>query len=229
MIGMIIPTRSRPESVQQIINAWHETGAWGAAYPLFVIDSDDARLDDYRRALDTPELTRGYIEAGDWQPMVPKLNVAAYYQTANYPVLGFMGDDHRPRTELWAQSLLSLHTRRPGHVAYGRDGLQDQALPTWWTMDSRIVKALGNMVPAPVQHMYCDNAIKEMAARAERLVYMPDILIEHMHPIAEKAPWDSQYRRVNRPEQYERDRSAFVGWLSDGLARDAKIMASVGR
>jgi hypothetical protein len=36
-------------------------------------------------------------------------------------------------------------------------------------------------------------------------VYLPDVIIEHLHPAAGKAEMDEGYARVNQPKWYEED------------------------
>jgi hypothetical protein len=135
--------------------------------------------------------------------------------------IAFMGDDHLPRTEHWPSMLLAeLGQARTG-IVYGRDGIQNERLPTWWAMTPDIVRTLGRMVPADVEHLYCDNAIKDLGQAADCLRYLPDVLIEHMHPVAGKAPMDAGYARVNAHGQYERDRRAYEAWRANDLARQA--------
>lgn len=224
-LGVLIPTRSRPHNVSPILRAWAETGAFGVADPIFVVDADDAKLPQYISALSGPG-TKWTI-APSWQPLVPKLNTAAMAHQPFYPFLAFMGDDHIPRTPMWAHKLIEEHVVNRAAIVYGKDGLQDARLCTWWSMDSRLVLKLGRMVPAPVQHMYCDNSVMALGGAIASINYRPDVLIEHMHPFAGKAPTDDQYERVNRREQYARDEAQFHAWIECGLARDATLLAGI--
>lgn len=215
---MLIPSRGRPESVARMAQAWTETRADKQATALWLLDADDPRIEEYRNEI---ALT-GWMKIGvqdHWTPMVPKLNRGAVLAAEAFPLVGFMGDDHLPRTADWADFISGfLHQVYDPAIVYGRDGYQDERLPTWWVMSAAIVKALGRMVPAPVQHMYCDNSIMEMGKQAGRLHYLPDVYIEHMHPVAGKAESDEGYRRVNRPEQYDRDLVSFRQWRATMLA-----------
>lgn len=222
---VLVPSRSRPESVRRMVDAWHATGAFGVAKLAFVVDMDDAQIEEYGRELDRPEVETVAMAA--WQPMVPKLNLAASWAINDAPAVAFMGDDHLPRTPMWANRLVTELAVSGPSIVYGRDGIQDERLPTWWAMSSSIVRALGRMVPADVQHLYCDNAILELGKAADCLRYLPDVLVEHLHPVAGKQEWDDQYRRVNRRQQYDRDGAAFRAWVKDGLARDASLITDL--
>jgi hypothetical protein len=116
-----------------------------------------------------------------------------------------MGDDHRPRTVGWdAAYLNALHELGTG-IVYGDDRLQGEALPTQCAMTADIVRALGYMAPAGLRHLAVDNFWLDLGRGAGCLRYLPDVVVEHMHPLAGKAEWTPGHRRVNAPAMYERD------------------------
>lgn len=228
-LTVLVPTRSRPQNVVPVIQAWHATGAFHVATLVFGIDVDDSQYDKYVEiSKQHPEPQFGLLP--EWQPLVPKLNKMALLAAQESPIVAFMGDDHLPRTALWAHHLIEDHliSRGQQKIWYGRDGFQDQRLPTWWSMDSRVIQTLGRMVPAPVQHLYCDNAIKVLGEKADTLGYDERILIEHMHPLAGKGTMDAQYERVNRNAQYETDQRLFAGWHMGQADEDARLIRSIG-
>lgn len=226
-LAMLVPSRGRPGSVSRMLDAWESTGGFDHARLIWVLDADDPEFEAYAKELQRSSNRGGYIaEVARWKPMVVKLNQAARVFARDFPAVGFMGDDHLPRTDGWAAELtnaLSVMWPDPA-IVYGRDGFQDARLPTWWAMNSSVVHALGRMVPADVQHLYCDNAILELGTQAECITYLPSVLIEHMHPAAGKAESDDGYRRVNRRQQYERDLAQFRAWVQDGLARHVTLL-----
>jgi hypothetical protein len=129
-----------------------------------------------------------------------------------------MGDDHRPRTRGWdAAYLEALHDLGTG-IVYGDDLLQGANLPTQCAMTSNIVQALGCMAPATLRHMYVDNAWRALGEAAGCLRYLPEVVVEHLHPVAGKAEWDDNYRRVNAPEMYGHDADAFGEYLRGQFA-----------
>jgi hypothetical protein len=225
---VVVPTRGRPHAVVPIVEAWNVTGAWDDAELLFVVDADDPTSDGYREALALAPLADQLVGtavrlmvADRWQPLVPKLNEAVAGFVDDYWALGFAGDDHRPRTTGWARAMLAALVDMGTGVVYGNDLLHGERLASSWVMTSDIVRTLGRMVPAPVEHMACDNAVMALAADAGCLAYLPDVVIEHLHPLVGKAEWDPGYWRVNRPEQYERDMATFTAWVESGLVEDA--------
>lgn len=233
---VIVPTRSRPHNVAPVVESWRATHAFEQGAELvFVVDQDDPALDAYADKFASfgagPNPGRqevSWLGAGKWRPLVPKLDHAAEYLliTQRPYALGFAGDDHRPRTDGWvAEYLRELHDLGTGVVSCS-DGYRGDDLPTQWAMTSDIVEALGRMVPAPVEHLYCDDAVRELARAADCYRFRADLVIDHLNPWAgQRAPKDPQYERVNSHEQYAKDRPSYRTWKRNGgLAADAEIV-----
>jgi len=156
--------------------------------------------------------------------MVAKLDAVAASVASDYFALGFMGDDHLPRTNGWAQRYVDALRELGTGIVYGNDLLQGERLCTQWTMTSDIVRALGRMVPAPVDHLYSDNSVMVLGDHARCICYLPDVVVQHCHPFGGTAELDDQYRRVNAPEQYKRDKASYRGWTRAQMAKDvAKV------
>lgn len=233
---VIVPTRSRPHAVAPIVEAWAETGAWDdGAELLFAADRDDPQHEAYHDAVQAA--ARRYrvpvaMQVSDvWRPMVHKLDtVAAALAAGRYAVnLGFAGDDHRPRTPGWVRRYLTVLRGMGTGVVSCPDGYRPDDLPTQWAMTADIVNALGAMVPAGVEHLYCDDAVRELAKRAGCYAYLDDLLIEHLHPVAGH-PGDEQHARVNSRDQYRRDRAAYRAWRDGGkLGEQVQILTALRR
>lgn len=219
---VIVPSRGRPHNAERLIEAFEVTGAFEVAQLVFAIEADDPEHDNY---VIREEQNRSWaLSYPEWQPMVHKLNAAAdHLLTAyDYPYVMFMGDDHVPRTYGWARTYVAELRRMGTGVVYGDDLVQGERLCTQWAMSSSIVHTLGRMVPAPVEHMYCDNSIMDVARAAGCLKYLPDVKIEHAHPVAGRGAWDASYQKTNAREQYRKDHRAYMEWKNSrsGLTED---------
>ena len=230
---VVVPSRGRPDNARRLAQAFALTCKTRPRL-FFAIDDDDPSVGDY------PDAVKAYARAwpykcGPWQPMVTKLNgmVYPYAETDDAPfVLGFMGDDHLPITPGWDTKVLAALREMGTGVVYGDDGFRHADLASSWFMTADIVRALGRMVPAPVEHLACDNAVMDLAREAGCLRYLPDVLIEHRHPLAGKSEWDSSYARTNSAAQYHKDLTTYAEWRlrPDGMAADvAKVAALVDR
>lgn len=236
---IIVPTRSRPANVAPLVESFRETGAFDDGVELyFVADRDDPEFDAYAAAVDDASRLQRLVDArrvitlldaSYWQPLVPKLNRAADYLcvTRKPDHIGFMGDDHRPRSAGWAKAYRDELVSAGTGIVSCPDGYRPDDLPTHWVMTADIVRALGGrMVPAPVEHLYCDDAIRELGKAAGCYRWRADILVDHLNPYAaQRAPMDEQYERVNSSAQYRTDRPRYRTWRRDGgLAADAHIV-----
>lgn len=227
-LAVVVPTRGRPENVRKVISAWDFTNAWDSADLVLAVDADDPEIRGYRdlfeehRHPDTDEPLFSIVVQDVWRPMVHKLDrvAVALAESRTYFAVAFAGDDHLPQTIGWAARYLTvLHELGTGMV-YGDDGYQGSKLSTEWAVTADAVRTLGRMVPAPVEHMYCDNSMMDLFGGAGALRHLPEVRIEHMHPIAGKAQTDAQYRRVNHRDQFRKDRLAYEGWKRSGLSAD---------
>lgn len=236
---MIVPTRSRPHNVAPLVQAWRDTRAFeDGAELVFVIDEDDPALAEYAAALVGVEAGPSpgqqpvsWIAAARHEQLVPKLNKAAHYLrvTQDPYALGFMGDDHRPRSAGWVAAYRHELELMVTGIVSCHDGHRPDDLPTQWAMTADIVRALGRMVPAPVEHLYCDDAIRDLGKAAGCYTFRLDLVIDHFNPYAgQRAPMDAQYERVNSGEQYRRDRPQYRTWRRNGgLAADAHTVESL--
>jgi hypothetical protein len=64
-----------------------------------------------------------------------------------------------------------------------------------------------------MKHLYLDNFWKALGEDLGNLAYLPQVIIEHLHPVAGKAEWDEGYRAVNAQEVYSFDRLMFDNYI----------------
>lgn len=226
---MIVPTRGRPGNTSELIEAWTATTSRHADL-LIAVDDDDPDLDGYR-ALGLPEAVTplgGQIRmtVGPRERLGGTLNTLSHRYAPHYRALGFLGDDHRPRTRHFDAALIGALDRLHTGIVYGDDLFQGPNLPTAVAMTSDIVTTLGYMCPGGLVHMYLDNAWKAWGEGIGRLAYLPHVVIEHLHPHAGKGTTDDRYTEVwdlmgpdeQRWQTYRQHRLALdIGLLRDHL------------
>jgi hypothetical protein len=210
-LAILVPTRGRPGNVRRVIGAWDFTNGWSHADLILIVDADDPELAGYRAVAEEDRRVQLY-QVPRWMPMVHKLDLAAREMAGRYWALGFAGDDHLPQTIGWAERYVTVLRELRTGMVYGDDGYQGAKLSTEWAVTSDVIRALGRMVPARVEHMFCDNAVLDLFTSAGAVRHLPEVRIEHMHPVAGKARTDAQYQRVNSRDQMNRDRRAYQEW-----------------
>jgi hypothetical protein len=189
------------------------------------LDEDDPCKPDYVTMLDAYPSDRVIVIGGRWRSLCDWVNhVAATCGGCHaFDIVGQIGDDHHPRTTGWDAAITDA--MKPMGVVYGNDLHQGDRLPTAAFVDAEIVRRLGYMVPSTIQHLYMDNWFKLLGERLGTLSYLPDVVIEHMHPHAGKAEMDDGYRQVNSPDAYRAGKRAFQAYVQHQLEADLVKLA----
>lgn len=221
---VIVPSRGRPEAATELTEAFRATCTTDT-HLLFVVDESDPTRDDY---LNLPHGLQASTLVAPSTTMVEALNLAAGHavSSSRNHAIGFMGDDHRPRTIGWDAAYVGALLEMRGGIVYGNDLLQGENLPTQCAMTGDIVRALGYMCPPELTHLCVDNFWLDLGRAAGCIRYLPEVVVEHMHPLAAKAEWDEGHLRVNDPAMYHRDRAAYALYRGDRFTADvAKVKA----
>lgn len=212
-----------------MVRSLRDTAHLFATQVILVVDRDDPELDGYLR------LPGKFTEAGTGLPLRPPdrpsvmvlddeltgdlvraTNTAAARVWDDDCIIGHVGDDHRFRTPGWDR-VIEAALSDPG-IAYGDDLLQGANLPTAVFMSSAIPRTLGYFALPTCRHMRIDRAWKRLGEGLGRLRYLPDVVIEHLHPSAGKAPSDAGYERA--VAGWPADKTAYRAWVRDGLGPD---------
>ena len=200
---VVVPSRGRPENADRLAKAFIDTNTEADLY--FIVDNDDPRWVEYTnhdryKVLPADNKTGGCAAS---------LNTGAVYllditKFPFYDYFVFMGDDHLPRTEGWDKAFMEALGHNTG-IVYGDDLLQGANLPTAFGMSRDLVNELRGMTFPGCIHLFFDNFVKQLGLDLNYLKYLPNVIIEHLHPVAGKAEMDEGYARVNQPKWYEQD------------------------
>lgn len=212
-----------------MVRSFRETTHLLATNLILVVDSDDPHLGEYidipgrfmapsgGKPLAPPDAIHVMVLRADETGSLTKAtNTAAKRVWDDDVVIGHVGDDHLFRTPGWDRAMVEA-LREPG-IAYGNDLNVRELLPTAPFISSAIPRALGWYALPACAHMYIDNAWKMLGQGLDRLRYLPDVIIEHMHPSVRKARDDEGYQRANAA--WAADQRAFDLWLEVGYAND---------
>lgn len=222
---VIVPSRGRPQAVAEMAQAFGDT-CTGSTRLVFMTDDDDPDEDGYlEQVINLGISMEGKaiaLRSGPNVSMVDALNRAARRVLNEDPyAIAFMGDDHRPRTKGWDTRYLDALRQLGTGIVFGNDLLQGQRLPTQVAMTADIVRALGWMAPPVLRHLYVDDFWRDLGVHAGCLRYLPDVVVEHLHPVAGKAEMDEGYARVNDARVYDADQAAYREFQASGAFRAA--------
>jgi hypothetical protein len=204
---VIIPSRSRPETVTQVAEDFFGNGT-SKADLMFATDDDQPPY---------PDFSGVRFRRGPRLRMCGTLNMWAVEEAPWYKYIGFMGDDHRTRTPGWDEKVIeALETH---NIVYGNDLIWGEGLPTAVFMRSEVIQKLGYMAPPALKHLYLDNFWLELG-RATTIKYLPDVIIEHLHPSVGKAEWTPEYQEVNDQALYAADEAALKEYFETQFQND---------
>jgi glycosyltransferase involved in cell wall biosynthesis len=217
-LTVLVPSRGRPHNIQQLLESWENT-VTGDTHLIVIVDDDDPTLEEY---IKLPVEVR----VGPRLRIGGTLNVVAPEVATTSRNIGFMGDDHRPRTKGWDEVFINELDKLKVGVVYGNDLYHGANLATSVIMTSNIVSTLGYMcVPGSI-HLFLDNFWMELG-RGTSITYFDDVIIEHVHPFFQKAPSDNTYIEANSPEVWNADETTFNNYVATQLQDDLQKLRTL--
>ena len=212
-LAVIVPTRERSHKIDELIPQFAKTRE-GDTDLVICLDGDDAiNYADVMEKFDYDwvrfQVGKGRKKLNAW------LNEQAPIEAEKYKYVGFMGDDHRPRTNGWDVKLTEVLEPHKYGVSYGNDLLQGMNLATACIQTSTIIQKLGFFSPPRQIHLFLDNYWMALGIKTN-LEYLDNVVIEHMHFINNKSQEDRLYREVNSPDITNHDKVQWEEYLLSG-------------
>lgn len=228
---VIVPSRGRPVQAAELYETLAATCT--TRTDVFLAwDDDDPAAGGYQELTCGDRLPSAGGECRLWTTSGPRQGLGAWTnqvaaeQAGHYRALASLGDDHRPRTRGWDERLLAALDEHGGTgIAYGNDLLMGERLPTAAVISSDIVTALGWMCLPSLRHYFVDNVWSVLGSSAGCLRYLPDVIIEHLHPLATWEVPDATYREAQAG--YEADHAAFQEWMRDAAVADVAAVRNL--
>ena len=135
-------------------------------------------------------------------------------------IIMFAADDIVFRTPQWDVIVQKKFDEYEDKIlfVYGEDGYQKGRIGTHGFIHRYWMELLGYVLPPKLASTYTDEWITELSERVGRRCYMPELLIEHLHPAVGKAPMDVIY---TTRKEVPGDIGAFYKELEPDRIRDA--------
>lgn len=226
-IVVVMPSRGRPTRAREAARAARATAHLVSTRIIVAVDADDPTLPAYRAALAYPdagaEVSLVTLYDGEGGNLTNATNTVSMRVAKDDPeaIIGNLGDDQIARTPGW-DKLITEAMHEPGFI-YGDDLFQGAALPCGGIfIHAEIVNALGYYALPVCEHLFIDNAWGDLGRGIGRLAFVPEVVFEHVHPLAGKAEWDEGYERANNQGIVDRDRTAYEAWRETWLPVDVQ-------
>lgn len=218
-ILVIIPTRNRPQQLFETLSVALRNSAGGAH---FMVASD---VRDYLE-LQTDRISSVSVKGTMVEALTQCIQRTVTIPDA-YDVVGMIGDDVRLQTFGWDQEIQNMLQGKVG-IVYGRDGIQNEKLPTHPFVSTAIFNALGYYAPAGLKHYCYDCFLRDIGKACGFMRYCPDLDFQHRHHTIGLSLHDSTYQEA---EQYQwPDRAVYEAWREKELpAAVEKIEAYIAQ
>ncbi len=197
--SLILPTRSRPDLVKRLFSSILETTAnLDLLEIILCIDEDDPESHKISHAL----LAIKKIIATQ-RGMGSIIRNCYSKSTARYIIL--VNDDVIFRTKNWDIKVLEVFSRFPDDLAlvYCNDLYYGRRLSSFPILSRTACNLMDNICPAKYKSHCIDSHIFDTFKRLsrlghERLVYLPNVILEHMHYGVTLSSYEGNFFNANR-------------------------------
>jgi glycosyl transferase/beta-hydroxylase protein BlmF len=200
LISLLVPSRGRPDSLHKMVysafsNATHQRRIEVVAY----LDEDDPRLFEYDMQVPCAvhvDLMKN-VRLGSGPRMLLSESWNYCFKIAKGEILMHCGDDLLFITHGWDQMVRDAFAAIPDRIGlvYGDDlSTNFPELATHGFLHRRWVETVGYFLPPLFSCDWNDVWISEVATKLDRLVPLPDMVIEHQHYSFDKREHDATDR-----------------------------------
>lgn len=214
-IAIIVPSRGRPQQMRELMASWLLTSK-GKSVIMMGLDGDDPTLQNY-----PPGIQLITTPGGELNEKNNRLANAALLR--GHEIVGCLSDDFIFFTHGWEDIVIHWQEKHRG-ICYGNDLLQGRALPTAPFIHKDIIIPLGFTAPPELIHYYIDNYWLDLGLRLEKIMYLPQVIIEHKHWSSGKSKKDETYS--NSEILMNRDKETWDAYRETKLADDVKKIQS---
>ena len=219
-ISVLCPTRGRPGSVFRLADSMAQTAAGETELVLYADD-------------DAPDSVSPAVASRPWVTVVTGSRIVMSdmwnrcLDKASADIVMQCADDIVFRTPGWDDQVCAAFAEYPDRIAlvYGNDLIHGKALATHSFAHRRWTDATGYFTPPWFSCDFSDAWLYDVAKAIGRLHYLPDVITEHLHPVAGKSEWDLSHQE--RLARGKRDNVAAI-YASLAARRDqdaAKLRA----
>lgn len=193
-ISLLLPTRGRRSLVERFFRSIAETTFHKDKVEV-VLYADDDDVDSHHLDSDVVRVTR---------IIGPRASMGTYnsvcYGAATGDIIILVNDDMVIRTRGWDEKVIGFDANIPDgiYLAYGNDLFKEGNVCTFPILSRRACELLVEPYPKEYQGAFIDYHLFDVFKRLQcagfdRIRYMDDVVFEHLHYRAGKAPFDETY------------------------------------
>jgi len=199
VITILLPTRGRPFLVKRLFESLARTAADPAGIEVILyLDADDAAS----RLLGHDAFSVIRIIRPHGSDMGAMFKAAYRASSGRYIML--MNDDAVFVTKGWDERIKAAFKAFPDDIAfvYGNDRDQGEKVPAFPLLSRAACEVMGGVCPAHYRNIHIESHLIDVfrqlkALGHDRIVYLDDVIFEHMHYLVGKALYDNIYAKKN--------------------------------
>lgn len=201
-ISICVPTRERPHHVRRLIQSVTETAKFPEMIEFcFYCDDDDvatqSMLRESQKQMKNIKFTVGprIMFSDTWNHC---------HRLAQSEIIMMGSDDIVFRTKDWDIIVIDKFDSCPDKIlfVYGDDLKQGIRLGTHGFLHQTWIRTCGFFTPPYFSADYCDTWIDTIAQNLNRKLFLPNVVIEHMHVSMKKSDMDNNSKdRVFRSKR----------------------------
>jgi hypothetical protein len=222
--SLILPTRERPAMLAETLESLASTAqSPGAIEVILYIDRDDQATRAFAfsglavRKIVGPRSRMGHVTRQCYAATTGRLVMLA-------------NDDLRFRTPGWDQRVLSAARQFPDGLCliWGNDLCSGNAAHP--ILPRAACERLEGICPECYDRVFIDTHIYDVFRRLkarghDRFCYLPDVVVEHLHPDFQKGPCDA----VSVKRHFAADERAYVRWAEERERLAGRLARAIER
>lgn len=224
LISLLLPTRGRPELVERFFASVINTAEHLAAIEVILyVDDDDPG---------SHQLNGGPLHTV--RIIGPNRSMGAYntacYRACRGQIVVLVNDDMVMGTAGWDRALRDLDSRYADRIylAYANDLLKKRGLATFPILARSTCELLVDPYPDTYAGAFIDVHLFDIFKRVqqagfERIIYLPEVIFEHLHYRTGKASYDDTYSKRGRFQ----DDSAFIQLADNRREAAARVIGAL--
>ena len=199
-LSLLLPTRKRRALVERLLQSLSETSSKPECLEVVLyLDSDDKES----QLISHPSFSLIPI-VGDPGQSMGRMNGQCYNASHGRYIM-LINDDALFRSRSWDARVIAAFASFPDGVAlvYGNDLDQGKSVPTFPILSRTVCDIVGGVCPEGYQNLHIESHIFDVFRQLKRLghnrvVYLDDVIIEHMHHSLGKGEADQTSIKKNQ-------------------------------
>jgi len=213
----ICPTRERIKKCSRMLESFNATKS-GYIDLVFCVDQDDPNIEEYVDLLED----EFYLVIEKQQSITELFNLVAGKIKPDYEIYHTANDDFVYHTKGFDKMVVDSFKHNGSGVYYGDDKYWGRGMAVGPFITSDLVRAVGWLQMPTLMHLCNDTVWTTIADTLQRLYYLPEVVIEHIHPETQGVERDVTSKRVNAPEVYKSDYLSFFQWKKFRMEGDVE-------